>query len=145
MGESLDDVLALGYALRALRIDSIPVNFLIPIPGTPLAGRPWLGPRLALRILCLFRLLNPTAELRIAGGREVQLRWLQPLGLEVANSIFVGDYLTTTGQPPEADFAMLRDLGLSILGQSDPVPETPTVWGGHAAEGAGRLTRRPNA
>ncbi len=145
MGENFDDVLALGYALRALQVDSIPVNFLIPIPGTPLAGRTLLGPRLALRILCLLRLLNPTAELRIAGGREVQLRWLQPLGLEIANSIFVGDYLTTTGQPPEADFAMIRDLGFSILGQAELGPEIQTVWDSDAAGGAGRLTRRPNA
>jgi biotin synthase len=100
MGENLEDVIALAYALRTLRVDSIPVNFLIPIPGTPLSGRAALGPRAALKILCLFRLLNPTAELRIAGGREVQLRWLQPLGLEIANSIFVGDYLTTTGSHP---------------------------------------------
>ncbi|OLC12750.1 MAG: biotin synthase BioB [Candidatus Rokubacteria bacterium 13_1_40CM_69_27] len=144
MGEELEDVIALGYALRALRVDSIPVNFLIPIPGTPLAGRAPLGPRTALKILCLFRLLNPAAELRIAGGREVQLRWLQPLGLEVANSIFVGDYLTTTGQPPPADFAMIRDLGLSILGHEGAAPdEAPTAWG--EIGDAGRLTRRPNA
>lgn len=146
MGENLEDVIALGYAVRALRVDSIPVNFLIPIAGTPLAGGPPLGPRTALRILCLFRLLNPTAELRIAGGREVQLRWLQPLGLEVANSIFVGDYLTTTGQAPSEDFAMIRDLGLSILGHPDPPGEetAPAPQAGGFG-GAGRLTRRPNA
>ena len=139
-------MIALAYALRALRVDSIPVNFLVPIPGTPLAGRAPLGPRTALKILCLFRLLNPAAELRIAGGREVQLRWLQPLGLEVANSIFIGDYLTTTGQPPPADFAMIRDLGLSILGHEEAAADDgPTASGEGGFGGAGRLTRRPNA
>jgi biotin synthase len=145
MGENLEDVIALAYALRTLRVDSIPVNFLIPIPGTPLSGRAALGPRAALKILCLFRLLNPTAELRIAGGREVQLRWLQPLGLEIANSIFVGDYLTTTGQPPQADFAMIRDLGLSILGHEEAAADDgPMASGEGGFGGAGRLTRRPN-
>ena len=116
MGEEADDILAVAYALRDLGVDSIPVNFLIPIPGTPLAHRRELGPRECLKILCLFRFLNPASEIRIAGGREVQLRWLQPLGLCVANSIFIGDYLTTRGQPPEADHAMIRDLGLTIVG-----------------------------
>ncbi len=116
MGESDDDILDAAYALRALQVDSIPINFLIPIAGTPLANRPHLGPARCLKILALFRFLNPTPEIRIAGGREVQLGWLQPLGLEIANSIFIGDYLTTKGQPPEADFAMIRDLGFSIVG-----------------------------
>ncbi|MDP3766755.1 MAG: biotin synthase BioB, partial [Dehalococcoidia bacterium] len=124
MGEEPDDIIGLAYALRDLGVDSIPINFLIPIPGTPLASRAPLGPLACLRILCLFRFLNPRSELRIAGGREVQLRWLQPFGLYVANSIFVGDYLTTKGQPPEADFAMIRDLGFTILGhESAPLPE----------------------
>ena len=62
----------------------------------------------------MFRLVNPDREIRIAGGRELQLRSLQPLGLYAANSIFVGDYLTTKGQLPEADYAMIRDLGFEV-------------------------------
>lgn len=86
---------------------------------------------------------NLNTSERIAGGREVQLGWLQPLGLEVANSIFVGDYLTTTGQPPSADFAMIRDLGLSILGHEAPAPaEAPTPGGDGGPSGAGRLIPR---
>ncbi len=142
MGEGPEDIITLAYALRELRVDSIPINFLIPIPKTPLTRRPPLGPRECLKILCLFRLLNPATEIRIAGGREVQLRWLQPFGLHVANSIFVGDYLTTRGQTPEADFAMIRDLGLTILGHETPPPED-APW--HATMGggdAGRLIRR---
>jgi len=147
MGEGPEDVIALAYRLRDLGIDSIPINFLIPIPGTPLAGRLALGPRECLKILCLFRLLNPATEIRIAGGREVQLGWLQPLGLYVANSIFVGDYLTTTGQSPQADFAMIRDLGFSILGDGGADPAAPPAWAARGlGEGdAGRVTTRPNA
>jgi biotin synthase len=147
MGEKAEDVIALAYRLRELGVDSIPINFLIPIGGTPLADRPPLGPRECLKILCLFRLLNPTAEIRIAGGREVQLRWLQPFGLLVANSIFVGDYLTTKGQLPEADFAMIRDLGFTILGHEAAEVECaaqPWMAGGLGG-GAGSLTKRQNA
>ena len=57
---------------------------------------------------------NPDRELRIAGGREMHLRSLQPLGLYAANSVFIGDYLTTKGQPPEADYQMIRDMGFEI-------------------------------
>ena len=146
MGEGPEDVIALAYRLRDLGIDSIPINFLIPIPGTPLAGRLALGPRECLKILCLFRLLNPATEIRIAGGREVQLGWLQPLGLYVANSIFVGDYLTTKGQSPQADFAMIRDLGFSILGDGGADPAAPPAWDACGlGENAGRVTTRPNA
>jgi len=72
-----------------------------------------------LNILCLYRFLNPKASLRISGGREVHLRSLQALGLYVANSIFIGDYLTTKGQSAEEDLAMVRDLGFEIEG--DPL------------------------
>jgi biotin synthase len=156
MGEEPEDIISLAYTLRELGVDSIPINFLIPIPGTPLVTRPSLSPRECLKILCLFRLLNPASEIRIAGGREVQLRWLQPFGLHVANSIFVGDYLTTKGQPPEADLAMIRDLGLTILGheakagreteQPDATEAGPEPWtAGGLGGGAGSLIRRQNA
>ncbi|MGF1461298.1 MAG: biotin synthase BioB [Leptolyngbyaceae cyanobacterium] len=114
LGESADDVIDLALSLRELEVTSVPVNFLIPISGTPFANRGDLNPRQCLRALCLFRLLLPSQELRIAGGREVQLRSLQPLGLYAANSIFVGDYLTTPGQAATADFAMIRDAGFVL-------------------------------
>lgn len=116
MGESIEDILDLAYALRKIGVESLPVNFLMPIPGTPLEGRYHLTPTRCLNILCLFRFLNPQASLRISGGREVHLRSLQALGLYVANSIFIGDYLTTKGQPAEADLAMIRDMGFEIEG-----------------------------
>jgi len=114
MGEADDDVVRMCFALRDLAVESIPVNFLNPIDGTPLAGKGDLNPRYCLKVLCLFRLANPTSEIRIAGGRELHLRSLQPQGLYAANSIFVGDYLTTSGQPPEADYKMIEDLGFTV-------------------------------
>jgi biotin synthase len=114
MGESDDDVIDLAYSLRELKVTSVPINFLIPIPGTPLSEKQELNPRRCLRVLCLFRFILPAQEIRIAGGREVHLRSLQPLGLYPANSIFIGDYLTTPGQAALADFQMLRDAGFVL-------------------------------
>ncbi|HEY9880347.1 MAG TPA: biotin synthase BioB [Leptolyngbyaceae cyanobacterium] len=114
MGESNDDVIDLALSLRQMNVTSVPLNFLIPIPGTPFEGINALTPRQCLRVLCLFRLLLPSQEIRIAGGREVHLRHLQPLGLYAANSIFVGDYLTTPGQAAQADFEMIRDMGFVL-------------------------------
>lgn len=114
MGEADDDVVRMCFSLRDLKVESIPVNFLNPIDGTPLAGKTDLNPRYCLKVLCLFRLANPTSELRIAGGREIHLRSLQPLGMYAANSLFVGDYLTTKGQAPEADYKMIEDLGFTV-------------------------------
>jgi biotin synthase len=126
-GESDDDVINLALSLRELNVTSVPVNFLIPIAGTPFEGLQELNPRRCLRVLCLFRFLLPTQELRIAGGREVHLRSLQPLGLYPANSIFIGDYLTTPGQAARSDLEMIRDAGFvleapdgSVL-QGDPL------------------------
>lgn len=116
MGESDDDVIDLALSLRELGVTSVPINFLIPIPGTKFADIQQLTPQQCLRILCLFRLLLPAQEIRIAGGREVHLRSLQPLGLYVANSIFVGDYLTTEGQSAVQDWAMIEDLGFVLEG-----------------------------
>ncbi|MGC1308370.1 MAG: biotin synthase BioB [Phormidesmis sp.] len=114
MGESDDDIVDLALSLRSLNVTSVPLNFLIPIAGTPFGDRHELTPHRCLRILCLFRLLLPKQEIRIAGGREVHLRSLQPLGLYAANSIFVGDYLTTPGQSAQKDFDMIQDAGFTI-------------------------------
>ena len=114
MGESHDDIIDLAYSLRELNVTSVPLNFLIPIEGTPLGHLNELNPRHCLRVLCLFRFILPAQELRIAGGREVHLRSLQPLGLYAANSIFIGDYLTTAGQAAKADLQMIRDAGFAI-------------------------------
>jgi biotin synthase len=114
MGESDDDVIDLAFSLRELNVTSVPINFLIPIPGTPFEKIRTLNPRHCLRVLCLFRFVLPSQEIRIAGGREVHLRSLQPLGFYPANSIFIGDYLTTPGQATSSDLEMIRDAGFVI-------------------------------
>lgn len=115
MGETPEQIVELAATLRGRSADSIPVNFLIPIDGAAIDGgqstahfTPWY----CLRVLSVFRLLNPRAELRASAGREIHLRSLQPLALLVANSIFLGNYLTEAGQEASADWQMLQDLGL---------------------------------
>lgn len=128
MGERPQDLVQMAMHLREFQAESIPLNFLHPVDGTPLAGPTDLTPATCLKALCMFRYVNPTSELRIAGGRELHLRSLQPLGLYPANSIFVGDYLTTSGQPPEEDYRMIEDLGFVVTRNEE------TVVGAAAAE-----------
>ena len=114
MGESDDDVIDLALALREVKPDSIPLNTLHPVPGTPLEHCDHLTPQRCLKVLCLFRFLHPRTEIRMAGGREFNLRTLQPLALYVADSLFVGGYLTTPGQPAPEAWKMITDLGFEI-------------------------------
>ncbi|WP_163583090.1 biotin synthase BioB [Gracilibacillus saliphilus] len=114
MKESKEDVIEMAHALKELNADSIPVNFLHAIDGTLLEGTNELTPTYCLKVLCLFRFINPSKEIRISGGREVNLRSLQPFGLYPANSIFIGDYLTTEGQARIQDYQMIEDLGFEI-------------------------------
>lgn len=119
MGESDDDIVDVALALRELDPDSVPVNFLIPFQGTPLGDRWDLTPLRCLRILAMFRLVFPDVEVRLAGGREIHLRSLQPLALHLANSIFLGDYLTSEGQPTDADARMITDAGFVVEGATE--------------------------
>jgi biotin synthase len=114
MGEQNQDVIDMAFALRELEADSIPLNFLNSIEGTSNTNNNTLTPQYCLKALAMYRFANPTTELRIAGGRELHLGSLQPLGLYAANSIFVGDYLTTEGQAPDADYQMIKDLGFEV-------------------------------
>jgi biotin synthase len=116
MGESAEDLVDVVFALRALNPDSVPVNFLIPFEGTPLAQKWQLTPQYCLRILAMVRFVCPDVEVRIAGGRELHLRTLQPLALHLANSIFLGDYLTSEGQAGQADLDMIADAGFEVEG-----------------------------
>ncbi|MEO3924154.1 biotin synthase BioB [Micromonosporaceae bacterium B7E4] len=120
MGESDEELVDVAFALRALDPDSVPVNFLIPFDGTPLAGRWHLTPQRCLRILAMVRFVFPDVEVRVAGGREIHLRSLQPLALHIANSIFIGDYLTSEGQAGRADLDMITDAGYTIEGTTEP-------------------------
>ena len=115
MGEEPSDIIDTAVDLRDLGVESIPVNFLHSIEGTKLEKVDELNPRYCLKVLALFRYLHPQTEIRIAGGREVQLRSLQALGLYAANSIFVSDYLTTAGQPASEDYRMIEDLGFEVV------------------------------
>lgn len=106
MGETDDDIIDLAYATRRLGIDSVPVNFLHPIKGTPLESQRALTPEKCLKAACLFRLLNPRSEVRAAGGRELNVGARQADLFSAVNSIFVNGYLTTAGW----DWARTREL-----------------------------------
>ncbi len=114
MGEKDEDVIDLAMALRDVKPDSIPLNTLHPVAGTPLENCNALTPQRCLKVLCLFRFLHPRTEIRIAGGREHNLRSLQPLALYPADSVFVNGYLTTPGAPAPDVWGMIEDLGFKI-------------------------------
>jgi biotin synthase len=124
-GETDQDLIDVAKALRQLGPDSIPVNFLHPIAGTPLEHVHDLTPTRCLKILCLFRFYNPATEIRVAGGREHNLGHLQALALYPANAMFVNGYLTTDGQPADEAITMIRQMGFEIE------PAAPAV-AGHA-------------
>ena len=117
MGEEDADVVELALELGNLGVDALPVNFFTPTEGTPVtaANPKKLSPRYCLKALALFRLANPCCDLRVAAGRELHLGWLQPLALYAANSMFVGDYLTTKGQSPTEDYRMIEELGFEVV------------------------------
>ncbi|WP_411144283.1 biotin synthase BioB [Streptomyces sp. x-80] len=132
MGESDADLVDVVYALRELDPDSVPVNFLIPFEGTPLAEEWNLTPQRALRILAMVRFVCPDVEVRLAGGREVHLRSMQPLALHLVNSLFLGDYLTSEGQAGKDDLAMIADAGFEVEG-TDTTTLPPHRTGAAAA------------
>jgi len=119
MGETDDELVDVVFALRELDPDSVPVNFLIPFEGTPLGGQWALTPQRCLRILAMVRFICPDAEVRLAGGREIHLRSLQPLALHIVNSIFLGDYLTSEGQAGARDLEMIADAGFTVEGAAE--------------------------
>ncbi len=113
MGESVHDRIELAFTLRELDVDSIPINILNPIKGTPLENAKQISPMEILKTISVFRLILPDKNIRIAGGREVNLRDVQCLSLiSGANGLLLGNYLTTPGRFPKDDIQMIRDLGL---------------------------------
>jgi biotin synthase len=113
MGETLEQRVDFAFELAELEPCEVPINLLDPRPGTPLGEHEMLSPREALQAIALFRLILPSAWLRLAGGRERVLGELQAMGLLAgANALIVGNYLTTTGRAPEADHALLEALGM---------------------------------
>lgn len=134
MGESDEDLVDVVFALRALDPDSVPVNFLIPFEGTPLAGEWDLTPQRCLKILAMVRFVCPDVEVRLAAGREIHLRTLQPLALHLANSVFLGDYLTSEGQAGKADLEMIADAGFEVE-EAGTTTLPPHRAGGSAPDG----------
>jgi biotin synthase len=124
MGEQSADVVEVAFKLRELEVPSIPVNFLIPIDGTPVIDDGSLTPERCLRALCLMRLVNPAAEIRVAGGREGHLRSLEALALWPANSLFVEGYLTTRGDAVADTYRMIREAGFEVEGNALQPGET---------------------
>jgi len=115
LGETWEDRVDLALALRELGVESVPVNFLMPVEGTPLEKRRPLRPPEALRIIALFRFVLPRAEIRVAGGRELALGQAQErIFAAGANGMMVGDYLTTRGRGIGDDRRMLERLGLEV-------------------------------
>jgi biotin synthase len=113
MGESRQDRCDLAFALKEVGVQIVPLNFLNPIPGTPFAAREPLPPLEVLKSIACFRFILPRQEIKIAGGRTVNLRDLQSLVFMAgASALMVGNYLTTLNQPVEKDLQMLKDLGL---------------------------------
>ena len=114
MGERDEDVVDLALALQEVQPDSIPLNMLYPVEGTPFDEMKNLTPSRCLKILCLFRFFHPKTEIRAAGGREKNLRSLQPLALYVADSLFVDGYLTTPGLAHQEVWKMIEDMGFTV-------------------------------
>ena len=114
MGETLEQRVDFAFELAELEPCEVPINFLVP-SGTPLGEERRITPREALQAVALFRLVLPSAWLRLAGGREYVLGELQAMGLLAgANALIVGNYLTTGGRPPEEDHALLEALGMPV-------------------------------
>ena len=115
IGEEVKDRVELAFTLKQLNVDSIPLNFLNPVSGTPLGNTKPLSPMEILKIIAVYRFIFPDKEIKVAGGREKNLRDLQSwIFYAGANSIIIGNYLTTQGRPPEEDLQMIKDLGLQI-------------------------------
>jgi biotin synthase len=112
LGEGMSHRIELALTLRELAVDSVPINILNPIKGTPLGGRPPLPPLEILITIAVFRFLLPDRDIRLCGGKEKSLRQLLPLAVVAGcNAFMTGHYLTTQGRDPELDVEMIRDLG----------------------------------
>jgi biotin synthase len=114
MGESMEDRIKMAFILREINVDSVPINFLMPIAGTPLEKTGSISPLEALHSIALFRLVLPRKEIRVCAGRGTALGRLHPLiFLAGADGFMIGNYLTTPGLDPEEDLKMIRDLGFT--------------------------------
>ncbi len=119
LGESWEQRVELAFTLKDLDVDSIPLNFLNPIAGTPLENQALISPMEALKSIALFRIINSTKDIPICGGREKTLKDFQSWAfLAGANGIMLGNYLTTEGRSAAMDLEMIRDFGLEVKGSA---------------------------
>ncbi len=122
MGEGTDDLIKVAKALRRFEVASLPVNFFLPISGTQLSESvtaqrsvpTTLTPDYCLRVLCLYRFLNPRAEIRVAAGREHHLRSMEVMALYPANSMFIDGYLNVEGSTASRTMEMIKDAGFTV-------------------------------
>jgi biotin synthase len=129
MGETREDRCELAFSIKEIGARFVPINILNPIPGTPMGSLEPLPPLEVLKTIACFRLILPTQEIMLAGGRVVNLRDLQSMVFMAgASALMVGNYLTTVNQPVEKDLQMLKDLNLDPdwSGHGETKKETPT-------------------
>jgi biotin synthase len=142
VGESWENRLNLAYTLKELDVDSIPLNFLNPIKGTPLGDQSLLPAFEILKIIAVFRFIHPHRDIKVCGGREVGLRDLQSwMYYAGANGTLIGNYLTTSGRLPEEDIQMLHDLGLSDFTKHiNPKSKGHEIWDNRAISSKKEVT-----
>lgn len=116
LGENWEDRVEMAFRLKEIDVDSVPINFLIPIKGTPLGERDMLNPLEALKIVSLYRFMLSDKQIRICGGRRQVLgEFNSMVFMAGADSILTGNYLTTTGKSYEDDLKLIRDFGLELV------------------------------
>src|SRR3989338_8674186 len=144
MGEEPQDVIEVAMRLRELEAPSIPVNFLVPVEGNLLSKSQGLTPEYCLRVLCLFRFLNPAAEIRIAAGREGHLRSLEVMSLYPANSLFLEGYLNTKGSTRLKTLRMIKDAGFEIRSENslEKLLESEEPEGSFAVDGSQSIIKQ---
>ncbi|MDE0398708.1 MAG: biotin synthase BioB [Candidatus Poribacteria bacterium] len=123
MGERTDDLIQVAKSLRQLEVASLPINFFLPISGTQLSETPTLTPDYCLRVLCLYRFLNPRAEIRVAAGREHHLRSMEVMALYPANSMFIDGYLNAEGSTASRTMEMIKDAGFTVKTNAEDVEQ----------------------
>ena len=128
MGETAKDRMDLAFDLKKIGAECVPINILNPRAGTPLGHVTPIGPMEIIKTIAIFRLILPTSTIKIAGGREVNLRDLQAMAMQAgANGLILGNYLTTMGRSPERDIEMLKDLGFQVVPARVPSEKIPSA------------------
>ena len=121
MGESKEDIVDMLLDLREIQPEALPINFLLPIPGTPLenADTSVLTPAYCMKVLCLARLMAPQSDIRCAAGREVYFKGREKELLSIVDSIFASGYLTADGQGISDTIKTITDAGFTYEIESD--------------------------